>query len=179
MAGEEKFTYVSNLMMYQQRVHFFQDEIITTSLEEYYENRLYETIVGSLLRKYLSKDDPDNVFYYTSQHDDYYSACDYIVSQPGNRGKLVRIDLTVSNSEIRSFEDNYTQATMSKKIRLFHRGSGIPEEFFQSVHPGMKPTPLPLIILRVNRPILAAFAHDFFKTMASGSTKIDILEHFS
>ena len=95
-AEERKFTYSSDNLMYRYQANIFQEEL-AKSPEAYYENRLYETIVGSLLRKYLSKNGSNSNFYYASKYDDYFSSCDYII---GGEEGAIRIDLTVSSGRI-------------------------------------------------------------------------------
>ncbi len=178
MAKEQKFTYKADRLKYQSYANVLQEEY-PTSPEIYYENKLYETVVGALLREYFGKRDPRMKFYYASKYDDYCSSSDYIVNKPGSRDEYVRIDLTVSEAEVLSFEQNHSHPTLNKKINRFQNSSGIPEEFFEVVKPHETPKPLPLIIIRMDRSILCGFVHDFFRTMALKDPKVDILEYFS
>lgn len=178
MFQEQKCTYRSDRLAFQCKADALHREA-EVSQESYYENRLYETVVGALLRSYLAKRNPNSAFYYTSRYDDYRSACDYIVSPSGRPEDFVRIDLTVGDSAIRSFEQNHTLPTIQSKIERFSKNSGVSKEFFDAVFPSVPPQPLSLLIIRMSRPILRSFMNDFFETMATEGTKIDILEHFS
>jgi hypothetical protein len=178
MEKERKHTtYASKNLSYQTKANRYQETILKSPVS-YYENRLFETVVGSLIRKYLSLNNPKTIFYHTSPHDDFFSGADHIVSQPDNSSEFVRIDLTVGDGRIRSLEKSCPLQTINKKITGFHTRPGIPEEFFEAIRPSESPKPLPLIILRMNRVALSLFINDYFKTMVSEKRKIDILEHF-
>lgn len=177
MIREQKITYVSSDIQYQYRANTVQNQL-KVSAEIYYENKFYEMIIGSLLRHHLLKKNKNAIFYYASQHDDYIAWCDYIISQSGNINEFVRIDLTIGDRMIWKNEHDYTGSSVQGKMRKFHKDPGIPEEFFQSEIPGMSPMALPLIILRISRPILLDFANSFFKALALGKTEMNILEYF-
>lgn len=96
MEKEQKFTYASNDITFQYYANRYEQGI-TRSREVYYQNKLFEVVVGAILREYLVKNDPKTTFYYASKYDDLFSAFDYMVCS-GNES--VRIDLTMTKGRI-------------------------------------------------------------------------------
>lgn len=158
--------------------HVFQADKIERNRRvdplRFYENKFYETLVGSLLRKFLLKNNPGLGFYYASRRDD-YAWYDYIVTKWKD---IVGMDLTTTTWRIGSFETNYTPVTLRKKIDRFHNETRLPEEFLDS-KTTVSPDKISLIIIQVNHAVLSAFAHDFFTSMLSEKREIDILAYFS
>lgn len=96
MEKEQKFTYASDDMTFQYHAKNFQEEIIRPP-EVYYQNRLFEVMIGAILREFLLKNDSEASFYYASKYDDLFAAFDYIVCI---KDEYVRIDLTMTKGKI-------------------------------------------------------------------------------
>lgn len=88
MHNEQKYSYASERFNYKFKTDR-KAKRKNIEPESYYENRFYELVVGSLLRQYILEKNPKALFYYASKHDDYFSGCDYIVSQSGNANELI------------------------------------------------------------------------------------------
>lgn len=170
----QRLGYASPDFRYESRVAYVRLDR-PQSTEAFNKNKMYETIAWKLLYEYFRKIDPEVSVFITSTHDDIFSGCDFVICKDD---LCVRIDLTTGVDRLKSFEQNLSLMTISKKVEKFYDNPGIPYEFFASVKPHLIPKPLPLIILRIDRSILSMFIQDFFEILSREKTQIDILSYF-
>jgi hypothetical protein len=168
-------------LSYASKQFWFERKVVNTPIhnvqspERFYENRLYETTVAVLLNQYLKKNYPDAKLFVASEYDDIFSGSDFIVCV---EDAYVRIDLTMGRDRIKSFEENLGLQTIDNKVYKFHNRDNIPHEFFNSVKPGMPRVAMPLIILRVDQPILSSFIRNYFEELIHSENNGDILACF-
>lgn len=122
--------YASTNMSFERRVGEYLLEKNAHFLEGYHVNRLYETMVGELLREYFLKNDRTVTVHIASSHDDFFSGSDFIITK-GTQS--VRIDLSLGSGRIHALEENYSLKSIEYKVRKFHESAGIPEEYFATI----------------------------------------------
>ncbi|MDD2916380.1 MAG: hypothetical protein PHH70_00885 [Candidatus Gracilibacteria bacterium] len=175
-AVRKDLAYNSDNLRFEQRVGRYWQKRNAYFPEGHYANRLYETVMGKLLHDYLKKQNPDISVLISSNHDDIFAGCDYVIS---NGDQCVRVDLAISTTNKRNFNKNNNPLAIVRKAEKFFRTPGIPEEYFATMKPDIKPRPLPLIIVRIDGSMFDQFVHDFFQTITVQNTYGDVLEYFS